>query len=419
MEFIISLFSSPAILLGMVALFGLVAQKKSGTEVMTGTFKTIIGFLVFNLGGTTITNTLQSFNVLFQEGFNISGIVAAPEAATALAQENYGFVVACILILGFGMNLVFARLTPFKNIFFHGGHSLFFACVLTLIVKSFGYGDMFTIVFSGVLLGFLASFLPELVQPFMRKVTGSDSAALGHYNLIAYGLAGWIGCLFSKYKDQSTEAIKFPKWLSFFRDFLMGMAVIMLILFYVAAIAAGREATEALAGSTHWLVFPLMQAFTFTAGMSILMTGVRMFLAEITAAFVAISDKYIPNARPALDVPTIFPFAPTAVTVGFVSAYAAGLLAAFLMVWFNSPVVIIPAAHIAFFSGGAAAIFGNSTGGWRGAIAGAFVAGLLLAFLPLALYPIYAQMGVEGSTFPNVDMNVIGILLEKLFSFFH
>ncbi|QWA32763.1 hypothetical protein KIH21_01055 [Lacticaseibacillus paracasei subsp. paracasei] len=123
-----------------------------------------------------------------------------------------------------------------------------------------------------------------------------------------------------------------------------------------------------MAGTVDWLVFPLIQALTFTAGISVLMTGVRMFLAEITAAFVAISDKFIPGSRPALDVPTIFPFAPTAVLVGFLSSYAAGLIAIVIMVIFHFPMVIIPAAHICFFSGGTAGIFGNSTGGWRGAI---------------------------------------------------
>lgn len=120
----------------------------------------------------------------------------------------------------------------------------------------------------------------------------------------------------------------------------MGMAVIMLILFYVSALKAGKDVTQELAGTTHWLVFPLIQAFMFTAGMSILMTGVRMFLAEITAAFVSISEKFIPNSRPALDVPTVFPFAPTAVIVGFLSAYVAGLLAVFIMVFLISQLLL-------------------------------------------------------------------------------
>ena len=418
MEFIVSWFSNPSMLLGMFAFIGLVSQKKTGMEVMTGTFKTIIGFLVFGIGADAITAALKNFNSLFQTGFHITGVVASPEAATALAQTQYGFVVSSTLLLGFIMNRVFARITPLKNILFHGGHSLFFACVLALIIKSHGYSDAVAIGAGGIILGFFSAALPQLCQPFMREITGDDDIAIGHFNMFGYALSGYIGKLFGKHKDKTTEAINFPAWLSFFKDFLMGLAVIMLILFYIATIKAGKVATLELSGGLHWLVFPAIQAFRFTAGMSVLMTGVRMFLAEITAAFVAISEKFIPNSRPALDVPTIFPYAPTAVLVGFLSSYAAGLIGVFVMMALKFPVVIIPAAHISFFSGGAAGVFGNSTGGWRGAVAGSFVAGLLLAFLPAILYPLYAGMGVEGSTFPNIDYNVVGIFLDGILSFF-
>lgn len=419
MDFIISFLSTPAILLGLVAFIGLAAQKKSGTEILTGTFKTIIGFLVFSSGGSIMTGALQNFNAMFQKGFGIVGVVASPEAATAMAQTEYALVTSMTLILGFVMNLVFARITPFKNIFFTTGHSLFFACVLSLILKSNGLSNAFAIILGGTILGFCSSALPQLCQPFMRKITGSDATAIGHFNMFGYALSGYIGMLFGKHKEKSTEDINFPKWLSFFRDFLMGVAVVMLVLFYISALKAGKIFTQELAGSTNWLVFPLIQAFTFTAGMSILMTGVRMFLSEITTAFVSISEKFIPNSRPALDVPTVFPFAPTAVIVGFLSAYAAGLLGVLIMVVFKFPVVIIPAAHICFFSGGTAGVFGNSTGGWRGAVAGSFVVGLLLAFLPTVLMPTFGQMGIEGSTFPNIDYNVVGILLEKILSVFN
>lgn len=418
MDFIISFLSTPAVLLGAVAMIGLLAQKKSSTEVMTGTFKTVIGFLIFSAGGTIMTGALQNFNSLFQTGFHIVGVVASPEAATALAQTKFAFVTSCTLILGFIMNLVIARVTPFKNIFFTTGHSLFFACVLSLILKAHHFANVPAIIIGGVLLGFFSAALPQLCQPFMRQITGSDSTAIGHFNMVGYALSGYIGKLFGKYKDRTTEDINFPKWLSFFRDFLMGVAVVMLFLFYVSALKAGPVATQKLAGSVHWLVFPFVQAFTFTAGISILMTGVRMFLAEITAAFVSISEKFIPNSRPALDVPTVFPFAPTAVIVGFISSYAAGLLGVVIMVALHAPVVIIPAAHICFFSGGTAGVFGNSTGGWRGAVVGSFVAGLLLAFLPMVLYPLYGTLGIKGSTFPNIDYNVMVILLNKILNLF-
>lgn len=419
MDFIISLLSTPAMLLGVVALIGLIFQKKSAVDVFTGASKTIIGFLIFGIGSDAMTAALQNFNSLFQHGFGITGVIAAPEAATALAQGTYGFAVSCTLILGFILNLVFARFTKFKNIFFTTGHSLFFACVLTLIMKAHGFNDITTIIVGGTILGFMSAALPQFCQPFMRELTGGDEQAIGHFNMIGYGLSGYIGRIFSKYKQDTTESIKFPKWLSIFRDFLMGLSIVMLILFYVATLKAGKSFTMEIAGTTHWLVFPLVQAFTFSAGMSVLMSGVRMFLAEITAAFVVISEKFIPGSRPALDVPTVFPYAPNAVIIGFISAYTAGLLAIVVMAALPNifPIVIIPAAHICFFSGGTAAVFGNSSGGWRGAILGSFVVGLLLAFLPTILYPLYGTLGIEGATFPNVDYNVVGTILHTILQF--
>lgn len=418
-HFLVSLLSQPAIILGIVAFVGLVAQKKSGTDVFKGAMKTIIGFLIFSTGASTMTAALQNFNAMFQAGFHIQGVIASPEAATALAQDKFGFVVSMTLIIGFVMNVVFARITPFKNLFFTGGHSLFFACVLALILKYHEFSNTWAIIIGGVILGFCSAALPQLCQPFMRKITGGDGQAIGHFNMIGYALSGCVGLLFKKHENETTENINFPKWLSLFKDFLMGVAVVMLILFYVAAFAAGEKAVTKLSGSIDWLVFPLIQALTFTAGISILMSGVRMFLAEITAAFVAISEKFIPGSRPALDVPTIFPYAPTAVLVGFLSSYLAGLLAVVVEASFNFPMVIIPAAHICFFSGGTAAVFGNSTGGWRGAIAGSFVVGLLLAFLPVLLTPVMTGLGITSATFPNVDYNVVGTLLNWILSLFH
>ena len=78
MEFIISLLSTPAVLLGVVACIGLILQKKSAVEVFTGSSKTLIGFLIFGIGASAMTGALQNFNKLFQHGFGITGVIASP-----------------------------------------------------------------------------------------------------------------------------------------------------------------------------------------------------------------------------------------------------------------------------------------------------------------------------------------------------
>ncbi len=416
MQVIISLLSNAGVLVGLISMIGLILQKKSADDVIKGTAKTIIGFLVFGIGSSALSASLGNFNTLFQKGFGITGVVTQVEAATALAQEQFGTIVALVMIIGFAMNLVFARITPFKNIFLTGQHSLYFACVLTLVLKACNIGNTPTVIIGGILLGFSAAFLPGLCQKYMKKITGNDNLAIGHYNHIAYAFSGFLGKFVGK-PEQSTENFKFPKWLSLFRDFIMCVAVVMVIIFYVAAVAAGQSVTQELAGTVNWLVFPLLQGLQFAAGMYVLIAGVRMFISEITAAFVAISEKYIPNSRPAVDCPSVFPFAPMAVILGFISAYAAGLVGMAGMILVNSPIVMIPSASIAFFSGGTAGVFGNSTGGWKGCVAGSFLTGLLLVCLPLLLYPVFAQLGIVGASFPNVDYNIIGTLLHIIIQF--
>ncbi|WP_434101396.1 PTS transporter subunit IIC [Enterococcus faecalis] len=60
------------------------------------------------------------------------------------------------------MKLVIARVTPFKNIFFTTGHSLFFACVILLVWKAHNFSDVAAIIVGGLLLGFFSAALPYL-----------------------------------------------------------------------------------------------------------------------------------------------------------------------------------------------------------------------------------------------------------------
>src|SRR5699024_803213 len=102
----------------------------------------------------------------------------------------------------------------------------------------------------------------------------------------------------------------------------------------------------------HWLFFPLLQALMFTAAVFILITGIEMLLGAIVPAFRGISDKLVPGAQPALDAPAVFPFAPTAVILGFIVSYAAGLL--MMGFWMaTGQTIIIPVALPYFFIGGA------------------------------------------------------------------
>lgn len=412
-----------ALIVGLVAFVGLLLQKKSMEDVISGTTKTILGFMIFNIGSGAISGVINNFSKLFNAGFGIEGVTTQVEVATGLALNTYGTEVALVFILGFVFNLLFAKFTKFKAIFLTGQHFLYFAAVISLVFIGLGFSSTVVVIAGGIVLGFCGAALPTMAQPFMNKLTGGNDIAMGHFNLIGYTLSGYIGKLVGgKKEQQDSSTIKLPKFFNLFRDFVFSVAVFMVILFYIAVIAAvssgHMEMVQEMSGIDIWFIYPLLQGLQFAAGMSVLIYGVRQFIAEITAAFVAISEKYIPNSVPAVDCPAVFPYAPTAVIIGFIGALLGGFLGTFLMVLFKSPVVMIPAAGIAFFSGGTSGVFGNIYGGWKGALLGSFIVGVLLVVLPLLLYPMFAGLGIAGASFPNVDYNIVGAFLYKVIEFF-
>ena len=401
-----------SLLVGMISLVGLILQKKSATKVLSGTLKTIVGFVIFGIGSAAASDALTAFQKLFTRGFNVKGVLPLAEAVTGMAQTKFPMVIALVMVCGFALNLVVARLTRFKNIFLTGQHNLYLAAMLTILFQYFGMSNTVTVVLGSILLALSAAIYPAIAQKYMRKITGSDEIAIGHYCTIAYALSGWIG---EKIGDpnKSTEKLKMPGWLSIFKDYVVSIAATMSIIFYISALAAGQEQVEELAGGMHWLIYPFMKALLFTGGMYVIITGVRMFIGEILPAFLGISEKLIPNSRPALDCPVVFPYAPTAVILGFISAYVTGLICMFIFALIGMT-IIIPVAGPYFFIGGTAGVFGNASGGIKGAIAGSALAGLLIAVGPAVMYNVCDSVGLVGTCFPETDFNFLGYIIYTI-----
>lgn len=405
-----NILGEASLLIGILALIGLLIQKKPAEKVISGTTKTIVGFLIFGIGSSAAQGALNGFQSLFVTAFGLEGVTPIAEAITAQAQTLFPMVIALIMVGGFICNLVIARFTKFKYIFLTGGHSLFLSALLAVLLKALGLGDWAAIGIGSVIHGLAAALYPAVAQKSMNAVTGSDEIAIGHYCTLAYALSGWLGSKVGDPED-STEKLKLPGWLSMFKDYIVSVSLSIGIIYYVAALVSGRQAVEAIGGGTHWLIFPLIQTLTFTGGLYVIITGVRLFLGEIVPAFVGISERFIPGAKPALDCPVVFPYAPTATVLGFISAYVAGLICMFVMAAMKIT-VMIPVAIPYFFIGATAGVFGNARGGWKGCILGGFVTGVLIAVGPAIIYPIMTSVGLSGTSFPETDFNLIGVVFN-------
>lgn len=404
------ILGNPAILIGMFALIGLLIQKKNTSDIISGTLKTIMGFVILGAGAGVIVSSLSSFGTMFDFAFGIEGVIPNNEAIVALAQKTLGKETALIMLFGMVVNIVVARYTRFKYIFLTGHHTMFMACLISAVLSVAGASGATMVGFGSLILGTLMVLSPAMMQGFTKKITGSDDLALGHFGSSAYFVAAHIGRLVGN-PDESTESISVPKNLAFLRDTSVSISLTMTILYIIVSFFAGQEFIEAnLSGGSNYMVYSFTQAINFAVGVYIVLAGVRMLIAEIVPAFKGIADKVVPNARPALDCPAVFPFAPNAVIIGFISSFIAGVISIFILPALGLS-IIVPGLIPHFFCGATAGVYGNATGGKRGAVIGAFVHGLLISFLPALLLPILSSLGFRGTTFGDADFGVVGIVL--------
>lgn len=417
LKIILDILSVPAILVGLVAMIGLIAQKKSAADVVKGTIKTIMGFLVLGGGAGIVVGSLGHFGTMFQQGFGIKGIVPNNEAIVALALKTYGTQTALIMAFGMLANIVIARFTKLKYIFLTGHHTLYMACMIAAILVAGGMKGVSLVVVGSIILGFIMAVFPAMAQPTMRKITGQDDVAFGHFGTFGYIISAAVGKVVGK-GSKSTEEMEFPQGLAFLRDTSVAISLTMGILYLIVAIAAGKTFVESqLSGGQNFIVFSLIQAITFAGGVYVILTGVRLILAEIVPAFRGIAEKIVPDAKPALDCPVVYPYAPNAVLIGFLSSFVGGVVGMFILIALKAP-VILPGVVPHFFCGATAGVFGNATGGRRGAIIGSFIHGLLITFLPVLLLPVLGGLGYANTTFSDADFGLVGIVLGNVLKIF-
>ena len=434
-DFIVSILSTPAILVGLIALLGLVLQKAPTEQVISGTLKTIVGFLVLGAGASFVqTGSLLAFGEVFNYAFHMQGVVTNTDAFAAIALKDFGQATALIMCVGMIVNIVLARFSNLKFIFLTGHSALYMSAMFAVFLSGVGHLSGWQLVVAGgALQGLYMALAPAICEPTMKKVTGTDAVALGHTSSVAYWAAGAIGSLFGKGEDtKSTEDIKFSQALSFLRDTTVAIGLTMVLFFVVVtgiAVAQGILAADpsqfqnldellnvGTDTQTNWIVWSIKSGLSFAGGVYIILAGVRMVISEITPAFKGIADKLVPGAKPALDCPVTFAYAPNAVIIGFLSSFVGGIVALAILGFIDASMIpvalILPGVVPHFFCGATAGVFGNARGGIRGCVAGSFVNGLLGGFLPAACMPVLTAQGFSNLTFGDADFGTIGILLN-------
>jgi len=406
------------LVLGLVALVGLLLQGVPGIKVFQGVVKTIIGVMILQVGSSTLLGAFRPAMEILQKAFNLTGVVMDPYGGWMAALDNLGNLAgtaAQIMVLGFLINLLLARLTPLKYVYLTGHTMLAFTSFVAWILKYFYDISAFNIVVLGsIIAGIYWTILPAWVHKYSRSFAG-DQFTLGHMS----GMGTIIGSLIGSFVGKSignkdvdeSEDIQLTGLISIFNDNIVATTLLMTVFLGGICLISGESIVKEYAGSDNWILWSLFLGAQFAVGINILLIGVRMMLAEIVPAFKGISEKIIPGAIPALDMPVFFTFAPTAAVLGFITTFVGEFIGMFILLLTGSTVITIPGVIPTFFDGGTLGVFAYHYGGRRAVIISGVIVGMLQMFGGALLAPL---ANLTGAVYPNTDYTTVWVGLTGL-----
>lgn len=412
------IIGEPAIMFGLIALVGLILLKRPIEEIILGTTKTVIGFLILVAGVGLLLEACNPLTEWVRGILGVDGVVPQNFLIMGKVMADYGREVGLVVLIGFLLNLILARITPLKYIAVTGHIMVIWAAWIVGILAGTSMSSTTLIVTASILSGLHYWLTPAINHYFMKK----NDKLTSEWSLYMPEITGIaVAGLFGKYignPDKRCDDIKVPKSLEWMRDTTVGIAIIAAVFWFILGLFAGKGAVEAVSGGQNWILFLMLLGAKFAGGLAVVIYGVRMLLAEIVPAFNGIATKLIPGAIPGLDYPTVFQFAPTAVFIGFIFNLLGGIAATLVMVAFKFPVIILPAVWMNFWSGALIGTFADSYGGMRATIVICLLLGFIIPFGWGLAYPLSGVLAGSGAINDYTDVSTYSLIFQYIVKLF-
>ena len=415
MDFLINnVLRNPPLLLGLIAAIGLILQKKKLADIVKGSLLAAFGMVILDQGTSMLISSISPINSAFQS-LSASG-VAAEGLNDATFTASYGGTIGLAMFIGLAIHILIARFTPIKTIFLTGHMLWWFPFIFIAAGVEGGLTGWTLILFGAILSALYWSIMPWLLRKYVSDVTGDTSFTLGHPSGILALLSGFVASKLGN-KEKSSEDLKLPAGLSFFREISITGGIVIFIMFLVVGLIIPEGFADL---DQNLFMYAITQGFTFGAGLIVMLQGVRMLINQIVPAFKGISEKIVPNAIPAFDCPILFNYKPNAVLIGFITAMVTSTLLVLISNYFNVfNVLLIPLVITSFFECGAAAVIGEGQGGLRGAIIGTMTATILMVALVGVSAVIYSNTIQNWILiFGGNDLSLFGIIAKLIASLF-
>ena len=428
-----NIFQKPAFFVGVLVLVGYALLKKPVYEVIAGFVKAVVGYMILSVGSGGLVSNFRPILLGLGTRFNLTAAVIDPYYGQVAAEhliEQVGRSVSLgmsVLIVGFFVNILLIALKKVTKVrsLMITGHTMICQCSVTTWLMLFAFpeaSDLQIIIMTGLLMGFYWGATTNLTVEACQDLTDGAGFVVGHNQMFGVWLANKFGEKIGGKNAKKVEDIELPGWLSVLKDNTVSSALIMTVFMAVLMIVLGRDTLSVVDSAynpnQNFVFYILETSFKFSVYMQILLVGVRMFVAELSAAFHGISQKLLPGSAAGIDCAATYGFVPTnAVMMGFLCGLAGQILIILGLIVFKSPVLIITGFVPVFFDNATIAGFANKKGGIKAVVVCCFLSGIIQASIG-AFAAGHFLTATYGGWYGNFDFEFfwpwIGLLLEHL-----
>lgn len=425
-----NILTQPAFFIGFVVLIGYILMKKKWYDCLAGFLKATVGYLILTVGSNGLTNNFRPILAGISDRFGLHAVVIDPYFGQISAQnavEDLGrsfSMMMSVILVAFLVNILlvaFRKWTKCRTVFLTGHIMVLQASVaLWIVLYCFpNLQDIHVVFVMGILLGVYWSVFSNLTVEPSQNLTQGANFTLGHSNMFGYWLADKVSGKVGN-KEQKVENMKFPGFLSIFKENLVSTSILMLVFFGTIMVIIGKENMQAIdeTFTTQSFAFYILQkCLYFAVYLTILLQGVGLFVNELTYSFQGISSTILKGAIPAIDCPGLFGYTHgNVITLGFLFGALGQFLAIIGLILFKSPIFIITGFVPVFFDNATFATVANKNGGVRGLAITTFFSGIIQVLGGAIAVAVYG-LSEYGGWIGNFDWDTlwipIGLLMKN------